>query len=175
MISIIVAMDPTGLIGNGDKLPWKVSAELKHFKGVTTGGVCVFGRKTYNALPHKPLADRENVVISHNEIYDIQYNTKEYYASSIENALYLCKCEFPNKQIFICGGRSLYQQTLPFSDRIYLSIIKGQHEGDVYFPGCPQINPRVELLAQGFTTTRYINQDTWDFYLLERFPVYNTV
>ena len=186
MISIIVAMDPTGLIGKDNELPWIIPSEIENFKKITTGNVVMMGRKTYQSIPEylRPLPDRKNIVISKTCFLDNRYLGCEIYGG-LHPALINCHINHPGKEIFICGGRSLYKQCLPFADRIYLSAIKGSYSGDVYFPlprfSLPSYGRHNKILdylknKHNFTITRHVNQDeAWDFYLLERFPVYNTI
>lgn len=167
MISIVVAMDKNGLIGSQGKLPWRIKTEMKHFQRVTDGGVCIFGRKTWESLPKKPLPNRENLVISSNPSISPFDN--------IWDTLRFSHVNYPQNQIFICGGLSLYEQTLPFVDRVYLSLIDETYTGDTFFPCQPK-----ELLEEmDFSTTyeavgnHYDNPDEpiWDCYLLERHTV----
>lgn len=169
MISLIVAMDRNGLIGSQGKIPWAIKSELQHFKSVTTGGVCIFGRKTWESLPNKPLPRRVNIVISkkHNFI------DTETYCCTIPNlydALTVCHNSFPQKEIFICGGSSLYNEALPFADRVYLSCIWGDYEGDTYFPCKPgKLIYDIDFtVTQEFATESDNEAEAWDFYLLER-------
>jgi dihydrofolate reductase len=171
MISLIVAMDRSGLIGKNGEIPWRIKSELQHFKNVTTGGVCVFGRKTWESLPKKPLPDRVNIVISKSYFSeDNKTNILCSTISNIHNAINICHNSFPNKEIFICGGASLYEQVLTFADRVYLSCIWGDYEGDTFFP----CKPFDLMYEKGFTITNEFgtraegNGVAWDFYLLER-------
>ncbi len=169
MISLIVAMSNSGLIGSQGKLPWSIKSEMQHFTKMTTGGICIFGRKTWEGLPNKPLPRRVNIVISKEHHF---IDTESYCCtiSNISDALSVCRNSFPNKEIFICGGRSLYEQTLPFVDRVYLSCIWGNYEGDTFFP----CKPTDLMYEHGFTITEEHShhtideEDSWDFYLLER-------
>lgn len=173
MISIVVAMDKNGLIGLQGKLPWRIKTEMKHFQRVTDGGVCIFGRKTWESI-NKPLPNRICYVVSKT----IPRFGEEHYTNVTDNvydALSQCYRYFPKSEIFICGGRSLYEQTLPFVDRVYLSLIDETYEGDTFFPCQPK-----ELLEEmDFSTTyeavgnHYDNPDEpiWDCYLLERHTV----
>lgn len=166
MISIIVAVDKNGLIGSQGKLPWSIKSEIKHFQQVTTGGVCVFGRKTWESLPKKPLSDRVNIVVSNSMDRTNEFDV----CRDIWEAMFICHKFYPNKEIFICGGRSLYEQALPFIDRIYLSCIYGDYEGDTFFP-CKPSNLLYDMnftVTQEFGTRAEGYSEAWDFYLLER-------
>ncbi len=125
MISIIVAMDKNGLIGKKDSLPWKFSEDLKHFKEKTIGKSVIMGQKTYQGIK-KPLKGRDLIVLSN----DLDFSDQSVkIARSIEDALKLA-----NGEVFIAGGASVYQQFLEIADKMYLTIINQEFEGDVYFP-----------------------------------------
>ncbi len=125
IISIIVAMDRNGLIGNGSKLPWKIPEDLKHFKEKTMGKFVLIGKKTYKFLPGK-LPGRKIIVLSKEKDSSLE---EVDVANSIEEALSLSSGE-----VMVAGGRSVYNQFLKIADRIYLTIIDKEFEGDVYFP-----------------------------------------
>ena len=130
MISAIVAVDENWGIGfNGDLLE-KIPEDLKYFKALTTGHVVIMGRKTWDSLPHKPLPDRTNIIISN------QGNLL------LENGAIRLKLEdlllgIANfeEDIFVIGGGTIYKELLPFCDRVYVTKIFKSHENvDTYFP-----------------------------------------
>jgi len=125
MISIIVATDRNGLIGKGNSLPWHFSEDLRYFREKTVGKYVVFGERTYRSL-NAELKDRKVIVLSRRMTDDCK---KVVVARSKEEALSLAKGE-----VLVAGGASVYEQFLPIADRIYLTIIEGEYEGDVYFP-----------------------------------------
>lgn len=120
IISIVAAHAKNGIIGNKGKLPWYISENLKRFKDITEGSVVIMGRKTYESLG-KPLKNRHNIVVSKSGNLNI----------SAEEALEACVYE---KEVFIIGGESLYKQTLPFADKLYLTILNDNYDGDTSFP-----------------------------------------
>ncbi len=124
-ISIIVAVDKNGLIGKGNSLPWSFSEDLKYFKEKTMGKFVIMGEKTYDSIG-KPLPGRKIIVLSKNKDLNIEGVSV---ASSIEDALSSAEGE-----IMIAGGASVYEQFLGLAKRIYLTVIKKEFEGDVYFP-----------------------------------------
>jgi len=125
-ISIIVAVDENWIIGKKEGLPWKLPADLKHFKTLTTGHTVIMGRKTYDSIG-KPLPDRINIVISRNNpnISDCIN------VSSVKEAL---EAAPDNQEIFIIGGAEIYNQFLPLTQKIYLTKIHHQFNGDIFFP-----------------------------------------
>lgn len=124
-IALIVAHARNLTIGVDGKLPWHYSEDLKRFKSLTMGHPIVMGRKTYESIG-KPLPGRRNVVISRNHSFP---GTEVF--TSLEEAFQTLKNE---ELIFIIGGASLYQQSLNFADRLYVTLIDADVEGDTYFP-----------------------------------------
>ncbi|AFZ83443.1 dihydrofolate reductase [Candidatus Kinetoplastibacterium blastocrithidii (ex Strigomonas culicis)] len=126
-ITIIVAYSDNRVIGNKNTLPWRISSDLKSFKEHTVNNTVIMGRKTWDSLPIKPLPNRENIVITRNNIL----TNGAVLAKSPSEAISLCK---PNKKIFIIGGSSIYEQFLPISSRILATEIHSLLEGDSFFP-----------------------------------------
>ena len=121
MISIIVAVARNGVIGGGNTLLWHISEDLKRFKALTTGHPVVMGRKTFESLG-RPLPNRTNVVVTRQHIE---------IPGSLEEALAL----FPaQEEVFVTGGGQIYAQALPLADRIYLTTVMRDYEGDTRFP-----------------------------------------
>ena len=132
MITILVAMSENGVIGNKGKLPWHIPEDLKLFKKRTLGHLVIMGRKTYESLPKKPLPGRLNVVVSRETAY-----VGTVWANSVRNAIEigpLLTCRDIDDEAFVIGGAEIYKQALPFADRILVSKIPGEYEGDIFFP-----------------------------------------
>lgn len=130
-LSLLVAMAKNRVIGRDNKLPWHLPADLKHFKFLTMGKTIVMGRKTYESIG-KPLPGRVNIIITRQEGYEVPGATV---VSSIDDALLMCeKIRSINGENFIIGGEELYRQTLKICQRIYITEIQRDFEGDVYFP-----------------------------------------
>jgi len=129
-LTIIAAVSINNVIGNKNKLIWKLSNDLKRFKNLTTNHSVIMGRKTFESLPN-PLPDRNNIVITRDTNYskpNIQV------CSSIENAINLTKTD---TQPFIIGGGEIYSQTINIVDKIELTRVHGEFDGDAYFPEIP--------------------------------------
>ncbi|MCD6038979.1 MAG: Dihydrofolate reductase region [Gammaproteobacteria bacterium] len=126
-ISAIVAMAENYVIGKNNQLPWHLPADLKHFKTITMGKPILMGRKTYESIG-KPLPGRCNIVIT---------REKDYHASgcllahSIKEAL---ETASESDEIFIIGGALLFQEMLPMTQRLYMTLIHQPFEGDTFFP-----------------------------------------
>jgi dihydrofolate reductase len=125
-VTIVVAISENHVIGKDNKLLWHLPNDLKHFKEITTGHTVIMGRKTYESVG-KPLPRRRNIIITRQ---DIKIEGCEV-VNSIEAALALCKAE---QEVFIVGGAEIYKLSLHLTDRIYLTIVHKEFEGDSFFP-----------------------------------------
>lgn len=131
MISIIVATAENGVIGKDNQLLWKLSADLKQFKNLTTGHSVIMGRKTFESIG-RPLPNRTNIVISRQQDFVLPEGVLK--ASSLENAIELAKTHEGSEEIFIIGGGNVYEQALKITDKIYLTEVDANIEGDAFFP-----------------------------------------
>lgn len=130
-LSLLVAMAKNRVIGRNNQLPWHLSADLKHFKFLTMGQTIVMGRKTFESIG-KPLPGRANIIITRQTGYEVPGATV---INSLEDALLICEeTSTGNSENFIIGGEKLYRQTLKLCQRIYITEIQRDFEGDVYFP-----------------------------------------
>lgn len=131
MISIIVATAENGVIGKDNQLLWKLSSDLKQFKNLTTGHSVIMGRKTFESIG-RPLPNRTNIVISRQQDFVLPEGVLK--ASSLENAIELAKTHVGSEEIFIIGGGNVYEQALKITDKIYLTEVDANIEGDAFFP-----------------------------------------
>jgi len=128
MIAMIAAMTENRVIGKGNDIPWKIPGEQKRFRELTTGHTVIMGRRTFESMGAKPLPNRRNIVITRSHDFIPKCET----AHSLFEALTLA--EKNDNQIFIGGGQTVYEEALPFTDRIYLTIIHSELDGDTFFP-----------------------------------------
>ena len=129
-LTIIAAVSINNVIGNDNKLIWKLSNDLKRFKNLTTNHSVIMGRKTFESLPN-PLPNRDNIVITR----DVNYSKPNIQVcSSIEDAINLTKTD---TQPFIIGGGEIYSQTINIVDKIELTRVHKEFDGDAYFPEIP--------------------------------------
>ena len=128
-LSIIVAIGKNNEIGAENDLLWHLSADLKHFKEITTGHTIIMGRKTFESLPKGPLPNRRNIVVSRNP--ELKIEGAEVY-SSLELALLKVINE---EEVFIIGGDQIYKQAFPDADKLYLTRIHAEFpQADAFFP-----------------------------------------
>ncbi len=114
------------VIGKSNTLPWRLSPDLKRFRRITMGHPIIMGRKTYESIG-RPLDGRKNIVITRNPEFRPDGVTV---AGSIDEALGLAN----DDEIMIIGGADIYAQTLSRADRIHLTLIHENFDGDAYFP-----------------------------------------
>lgn len=127
-ISLIVAMAGNRAIGLNNRMPWHLSADLKRFKRITMGHPIIMGRLTFEAIG-KPLPGRTNIIVSRNPDY---HQEGCIVADSIQEAIRV-GCGLSD-EIFIIGGATLYEASLPLADRLYLTQINRDFAGDTFFP-----------------------------------------
>lgn len=126
-ISIIVAMAKNRVIGRDNDMPWHLPADLQHFKKTTLDKPIIMGRKTYESIG-RPLPKRHNIIISRNADYSVEGCDV---VGSLEEAI---KIAGDVDELFIIGGGFLYEQTIDKADRLYLTFIDLDVEGDTLFP-----------------------------------------
>ncbi|MEL6857165.1 MAG: dihydrofolate reductase [Pseudomonadota bacterium] len=133
-LCLIVARARNGVIGRDNDLPWRLSDDLKHFKATTKGCPVIMGRKTWESLPRRPLPGRDNIVLSR----DGQYAAPGARVfTSIDTAIETGKALAAVKgksEIFITGGSAIYAAALPFADRLYITEVDAEIDGDATFP-----------------------------------------
>lgn len=131
-VSIIVAVADNGVIGKDNQLIWHLPADMRYFKEKTTGHCVITGRKNYESIPEKfrPLPNRTNIVITRQSNYEAK---GAIIANSPENALEIAKQKEDQDEIFIIGGAEIYRYFIPFCNRIYLTKIHHNFDGDAHF------------------------------------------
>ena len=129
-LTIIAAASTNNVIGFDNKLIWNIPKDLKRFKELTQGHSVIMGRKTFESLP-SPLPNRRNIVVTRNKDYSPE--GIEVF-SSIEDAIYVCKDDL---QPFIIGGGEIYSQTINLVDKIELTRVYKDYQGDAFFPDIP--------------------------------------
>ena len=158
-LSIVVAMDDNQLIGKGNGLPWHLPADLAFFKKITTGHSILMGRKTYDSIG-KTLPNRRNIVITRNT--DVSIPGCEV-VDSIEKALSITQDE---EEIMVIGGANLFEQLLPEVNKLYITRIEGEFEGETYFPHYDE-NDWLELSCESHQPDE-INKHAYHFITFKR-------
>lgn len=128
MFSIIVALSQNFVIGKDQDLLWHISDDLKRFKQITLGSPIIMGRKTYLSLPRRPLPNRRNIVLTSQQ--NSQLDGCEV-VSSIEVIQQMADA---SQEYFVIGGGSVYEQFLPLADKLYITWVYQDFEGDTFFP-----------------------------------------
>jgi dihydrofolate reductase len=164
MISFVVAIAENGVIGRENDLPWRLSSDLKRFKVTTMGKPIIMGRKTWDSLG-RPLPGRTNIVITRDTTFAIDGVVT---AQSIDEALLVAasRASADNvEEICIIGGGEIFRQTLNRADRLYVTWVLDEVEGDVHFPA---IDPAIwtETSSEEFPAGEKDNYPT-------RFVVYD--
>jgi dihydrofolate reductase len=149
MITILVAYDQNRVIGNKGGIPWDIPRDLQLFKKRTVNNVVIMGRNTWKSLPVRPLPGRINIVISKSMDSGREISSGGAFFNGMrplyvkrnleESALFarnLATKSNPQKEVFIIGGGLVYKESLEMGivDRIIATRVKGNYEGDVYFP-----------------------------------------
>lgn len=158
-LSIIVAATDEGVIGKTGGMPWYLPADLAHFKEITMGRPIIMGRITHESIG-KALPGRRNIVITANKNYQPAEGAEV--VGSLDEALGLTKGE---DEAFVIGGQSIYEQALPKAQRIYLTRIHANLDGDKFF----KYNPSdwKEISMEIHPDDR-VNRYPYDFIVLER-------
>jgi dihydrofolate reductase len=125
--SLVVAVARNGVIGRNNALPWRLPADLAHFKKVTMGHPIVMGRRTYESIG-KPLPGRKNIVVTHNPGYEAPGCVV---VTSLADAW---KAAAGAEEVCVIGGTTLFEETLPVADVIHLTEVEADVEGDTWFP-----------------------------------------
>jgi dihydrofolate reductase len=127
-ISLIVAAAENGVIGRLGELPWHISADLRRFKRTTVGHAIVMGRRTWDSIGSKPLPGRINIVMSRDPKFRAEGAVV---VRDLEEALLACP---KAQELFIAGGGEIYRLAMPRAQRVYLTRVHLEPEGDAHFP-----------------------------------------
>lgn len=159
IVSIIVAMDLNRVIGKDNTLPWRLPRELQYVKKTTMGHPIILGRKNYESIG-RPLPGRRNIILTR----DRQFKADGCeIAHSIEDVYKMCKGE---EEIFIFGGEQIYKLFLQDTNRIYLTKIHYEFEGDTFFPDIDESEWKEISVEQGITDEK--NPYIYYYHILEK-------
>jgi dihydrofolate reductase len=146
IISLIAAVAKNNVIGVKGDLPWYLPKDLKFFATTTRGHHVIMGRKNYDSIPEKyrPLPHRPNIVVTRNpEFHDSNVDI----FTSIQSAIDFAKSK-NEKEVFIIGGGEIYNQTIQLADKLYLTHVDTEIDGDTHFPSFNQSEWTRELVLE---------------------------
>lgn len=129
IISMIAAMGKNRVIGSNNQMMWHLPQEFKYFKETTYGHCIITGRKNFEATG-RPLPGRTNIIVTRNKDYQAEGC---FVVHSLGEALSFAK-EKGESEVFICGGGQIYQESIDIVDKIYLTCVDFEKDGEVYFP-----------------------------------------
>lgn len=127
MISIIVAIAQNGIIGDKNSLLWHIKEDMRFFRTTTSGHAVIMGRKTFESLGSKPLPKRKNIVITRSDLTFEGTLT----AHSLDEAIAMAEGD---EETFIIGGAQIYRAALAVADRMYITRVEHDYQGDTSFP-----------------------------------------
>lgn len=160
MISFIWAMDMNRAIGFQNKLPWHLPEDLKFFKRVTMGHPVIMGRKTHESIG-RLLPGRENIVLTRDPNFQsdgikVMHSVEEIFHYSRET----------NEELFVIGGAEIFNELFPVADKLYLTMIHEEFQGDTYFPQFPIDDWKLVSSEKGITDEK--NPYDFEFLIYER-------
>lgn len=134
-IALIAAVANNGVIGSDNALPWRIPEDLRHFKALTLGKKIIMGRKTFESIG-SPLPERKNIVITRNDNWVCASQNVEV-VHTVEDALALAvslSLRDGDREVMVIGGEQIYRETLGSAQRLYLTQVLADVEGDARFP-----------------------------------------
>ncbi len=135
-LSLICAMSTNHVIGIKNDLPWHIPQDLEHFKNLTKGKPIIMGRLTYQSIlarrNGKPLPGRPHYVVSRKGLDELPEAVKAF--PDLQAAIDEASADYPDSEIMIIGGASIYEQSVSLVDKMYLTFIDTMIEGDAFFP-----------------------------------------
>ncbi len=149
MISIICAIGKNNEIGFQNKLLWDIPDDMQHFKDITTGHTVVMGEKTFESIG-KPLPNRHNIIVTLDKDYknsdcEVRYSLEEV----------LKEVKDKSEEIFIIGGGQIYKQSLPYADKLYLTIVDDSPKADTYFSDYSKFKTIIKKEKKEYNNLKY--------------------
>ncbi len=159
LISLIAAMSQNRVIGFENQLPWKLPADMRHFRSITMGKPVLMGRKTFESIG-KPLPGRINIIVSHDPAFRVPGGIV---VSTISEGI---RAAAEHEELMVIGGASIYTAMLPQADCMYLTLIHYDFAGDAYFTNFDE-SEWVEIERQDCPADK-INPHAYSFITLQR-------
>ncbi len=163
IISSIVAMNSDRIIGFKNQIPWYLSADLKYFKQTTKGHCILMGRKCFESIG-QPLPGRTNIIVTRDPYFIV---SNCLIAHSINEALYFAQ-KTGESELFIIGGGEIYNQTMHLWNRLYVTLVDIQCEGDTFFPEISELD--WNLISKADHSRDEKNEMNYSFLVYERKP-----
>lgn len=146
MLSYVVAISENNVIGKNGSLPWRLPEDLRFFKDITSTSTktMIMGRKTFQSLP-KVLPGRKHIILTRNRDFKVEHNQVDvvYDIESIKPYIE------STDEYFVIGGAEIFKHLLPYTDRIYLTRIHEDFEGDTFFPYLNKSQWKVTVIREG--------------------------
>ena len=153
-------MSENNVIGINNSLPWKLPADMRWFRKNTLGKTILVGRKTFESFGDKPLPDRRNLLVTSNTDYTAQ--GVEVF-TSLQSAI---AAVAENNELMVIGGSNIYQQCLPLCNKIYLTVVHAEINGDAYFPVIEKTEWKECYSEHGDIDEKHAYR--YSFYIMER-------
>ena len=158
-VALIAALAENRVIGRDNQLPWRIPADLKHFKALTMGKPIIMGRKTWESIG-RPLPGRDNIIVTRDTNYQAEG------CKVVHSVAQALQAAAGADEAMIIGGANLYQQTLDEADRLYLTQIRAEVEGDACFPDI-DAQAWYEVERESYPADES-NEYAYDFVVLDR-------
>lgn len=159
LISLIAAMDNTRVIGNNNDIPWRLPKEWQYVRKMTMGHPIILGRKNFESIG-RALPGRRNIILTRDTNYTAEGCE---IAHSVPDAIKLCQNE---EEIFVFGGEQIYKLFLPYVEKMYITQIDHEFDGDTFFPEVDYGEWNEVSVQQGITDQE--NPYTYFFYVYEK-------
>ena len=160
--TLIAAVARNGVIGHQNAIPWYLPEDFAHFKATTKGQTVIMGSRTWASLPKRPLPGRLNMVVTRQvgSVTALQGHADTFLIDSIEDAIYYSTIFQPEREIYIIGGETIYRQSIDGADRLLISEVDMEPDGDTFFP---DISPEMWYEASrdervGFSVVEYLRK-----------------
>lgn len=130
MIGLIVAYTKNRVIGNRGQIPWRIKGEQRRFRELTTGNVVIMGRRSYEEIG-RPLPNRFTIVVSKTANFEAENCVT---VPTLEDALAYARENRPDENVYLSGGAGIYKEGLPYADKLFITEVELEIEGDTFFP-----------------------------------------
>ena len=172
MFKIIACVNKRNAIGKDGKLMYNIKNDMNNFVRITKyNGVVIMGRKTFESIGGKPLPGRVNIIMTEDTDYSVDGSFENLYIThSISDVYNLCEAFFPDRELFVIGGASIYRQFLDSGmvDEILLTVVNDDAEGDAYFPDIDTDDWYLYYKSMAQTSSYMNNETSFYFEVLRR-------